>query len=403
MTLLNKDYSFKSFNERWFGAITFVNGTTVDIGLKGDFNHVGLKINDVQYAILEFTSGGLQGNKYQIISNGKHSLTVSTWLPGIPQKKDKFKIYWKCDRIPLSEFNDCIIRGSDFSQEFLEGESIPLSGGKSIFPSDVTGLVLRGCNVDNVYIPPGVTVEDDTERAAPSTNKTIKVQNDCENWMLEKVGDVWQPKEPIGKLLFEKWGVSVNPNDIPAEKMDENILDRRIRKIKELLDNTQAGIVLSGGLVIEDNDDTNDLDTRLTPGTVIGKNLQKYNIISRYSKDVPMIRHWINNDVWYLDTNTEIDTTKYCNGQGLVPVNVSKYYKSLFFVDKNNKINWVYPMAGYDTIQEAKDAIDPLVPDNIGLYVKSSVVVIEGNATAFPALASGQWVDRRPLITNIQI
>jgi hypothetical protein len=106
--------------------------------------------------------------------------------------------------VPAKEFNNTIIRGSCFYQEWREGEEII----KDIFPDGMTGVTFLCCNLDNIYIPPGNKVEY-------GTNKRIQVQNDFQAWILD---DQLKPKEPMDKEMRLEAGVSIDPKDIPAKK-----------------------------------------------------------------------------------------------------------------------------------------------------------------------------------------
>jgi hypothetical protein len=103
------------------------------------------------------------------------------------------------------EFNDTEIVGTCFYQEWHEddGERIV----KDIFPVGMTGVTFRDCNLDNVLVPTGCRVEG-------GTNKVIRVQNDLEDWVCDVAG---KPVEPIAKVLFVQFGLSIDPADIPAD------------------------------------------------------------------------------------------------------------------------------------------------------------------------------------------
>ena len=111
--------------------------------------------------------------------------------------------------IPAKEFNNTIIQGSCFYQEWDWDGNKPVI--KDIFPDGMTGVVFRNCNLDNVYIPPGNTVEG-------GTNKRIQVQNDWSDWVLDSN---LKPKEPVNKKMRLEAGVSIDPKDIPEKKFTE--------------------------------------------------------------------------------------------------------------------------------------------------------------------------------------
>ena len=71
--------------------------------------------------------------------------------------------------------SDCAIEGdiiesSCFSQEMPDSH---------IFPEKMKGVTFRRCNLDNVYIPPGNTVENCSQRR-------FKAQDDGEDWLVDE-------------------------------------------------------------------------------------------------------------------------------------------------------------------------------------------------------------------------
>lgn len=111
--------------------------------------------------------------------------------------------------ISVSEFNNTVIKGSCFYQEAKENDTEVL---KDIFPDGMTGVIFQRCNLDNVLIPLGNTVESNC------TNRKIKIQNDWQDWILDSSLD---PVEPMNKNQWLRKGVSIDPKDIPAEKMTQ--------------------------------------------------------------------------------------------------------------------------------------------------------------------------------------
>lgn len=109
---------------------------------------------------------------------------------------------------PAEEFNNTVVAGACFYQEWVEGDKDVV---KDIFPDGMTGVVFRGCNLDNVLVPVGNTVEG-------GINRKIAVQNDWSAWILD---DNLQPIEPLYKELRLSVNVSCDPQNIPAEKWTE--------------------------------------------------------------------------------------------------------------------------------------------------------------------------------------
>jgi hypothetical protein len=113
-----------------------------------------------------------------------------------------------------------IIKGACFAQ---------LSPNTVIFPSDMVATFQR-CNLDNVTIPDGCTVEG--ADGIVSTQKKIKMQNDLEDWIVD--GDN-KPIEPLDKAKFIELNLSYDPKDIPIEKRsgDESLIDETERLARE--------------------------------------------------------------------------------------------------------------------------------------------------------------------------
>lgn len=113
------------------------------------------------------------------------------------------------------EFNDTELIGSCFYQECVYDDPMVL---KDIFPDGMKGVTFRRCNLDNVYIPAGNTVEPDC------THKKIKIQNDLEDWILDTT---LKPVEPMSKNDFIRLGISIAPKDIPQTKMEKSITQQK--------------------------------------------------------------------------------------------------------------------------------------------------------------------------------
>ena len=107
-----------------------------------------------------------------------------------------------------SEFNNTEIVGSCFYQE-AEPDT-------EVFPAGMVGVTFKRCNLDNVKIPPGNTVE------GSCCHRKIKVQNDLEDWFLDTS---LKPVEPMSKKKFIELGISTDPKDIPATKLDKRVTE----------------------------------------------------------------------------------------------------------------------------------------------------------------------------------
>uniref|UniRef100_A0A6M3KET1 Uncharacterized protein n=2 Tax=viral metagenome TaxID=1070528 RepID=A0A6M3KET1_9ZZZZ len=95
-----------------------------------------------------------------------------------------------------------IIRGTNFSQNTPFAE---------VFPAGMTGVQFEKCNLDNCIVPEGNTVFENC------SHRSIALMNDREWWTVDGNGD---PVEPVRKTLFIAYGLSIDPDDIPAELAD---------------------------------------------------------------------------------------------------------------------------------------------------------------------------------------
>jgi hypothetical protein len=116
--------------------------------------------------------------------------------------------------VSASELDNTEIVGSCFYQE---GDP-----DAEIFPPSMTGVIFKRCNLDNVKVPAGNTIEGGCHRK-------IKVQNDLEDWFLNGTN---QPTEPMRKADYLRLGISIDPADIPTEKMDEPIVSKTEKELE---------------------------------------------------------------------------------------------------------------------------------------------------------------------------
>lgn len=111
--------------------------------------------------------------------------------------------------IKPEELNDSIIIGSCFYQE-----NVP---DCKVFPDGAKGITFIDCNLDNVLLPPESKLQN-------SSNRRILMQNDLEDWILD---EKLKPIVPIEKKLFLELGLSIDSKDIPNEKLDKSIINKK--------------------------------------------------------------------------------------------------------------------------------------------------------------------------------
>ena len=120
-------------------------------------------------------------------------------------------------KINASEFNNSTIVGSNFYQQE--------SPDKDIFPNGLTGVIFEKCNLDNVKIKDGMVL------GLGNSNRQIKIQNDLEDWKVEKVLGSWKAKEPLNKANFIELGISIDAKDIPAIKQDKSATEIKYEEV----------------------------------------------------------------------------------------------------------------------------------------------------------------------------
>lgn len=113
------------------------------------------------------------------------------------------------------DFSGKTICGSSFTQELPDSE---------IFKKDTEKLRLVYCHVENVVIPEGTELINPDCGGVPCWTESFKVQNDLEDWKIDERGG---PLEPVRKDEFQKLGISTDPADIPEEKLEEPITQKR--------------------------------------------------------------------------------------------------------------------------------------------------------------------------------
>lgn len=146
---------------------------------------------------------GLRISAEKTLSDGRRRLTFHVF-------KENYK--------DETDMNGAEIVGSCFYQEAAFGTT----GDPSIeiFPSTMTGVTFRRCNLDNVIVPPGNTII--MEVPDTCSHRRIRCQNDLEDWVLDSLGN---PVEPVAIKLYRQLGLSTDPRDIPDEPLKRRITE----------------------------------------------------------------------------------------------------------------------------------------------------------------------------------
>jgi len=194
--------------------------------------------------------------------------------------------------------------------------------------------------------------------------------------------------------------INCQANDIWAFH-EQDVISHRGSDISEALGEIFEVIVTGGLLISEDTDVTNVWDVVLSAGVYYHEGHERHDIAAPvYSRVSNLIRWYHSGGVWASTANAEIDTTQWDNGTNLAGISAAKYYRSLFFIIDDGDIHWVYPTVEYNTLNSALMASDPSLPAGLEDAAKSVAVILRGNAAAFPASGSDQWIDVRPIISG---
>ena len=128
--------------------------------------------------------------------------------------------------------NEIVEMNSEFSQKDFTHQTVELPNNINVyascfsqekvdthvFPDDMTGVTFYNCNLDNCFIPLGNTV-------IGGKNRRFTVQNDGEDWVIDSQN---KPVEPVTKKRFLQLGLSIDPKDIPKQKVVEAITSKSI-------------------------------------------------------------------------------------------------------------------------------------------------------------------------------
>lgn len=105
---------------------------------------------------------------------------------------------------PIKDLQEGIIIGTSFYQAERPNSDI--------FPSGMTGVTFKNCNLDNVLVPVGNTI-------IGGSHRQIKAQKDWQDWILNPI--TLEPVEPINQKQRIAKGLSIDPQDLPTKKWTE--------------------------------------------------------------------------------------------------------------------------------------------------------------------------------------
>jgi len=179
----------------------------------------------------------------------------------------------------------------------------------------------------------------------------------------------------------------------------KDVLRQRESDIAEALRTVLTGVIASGG-VISEHAGGGAFDVDMTACVWVHDGHDTHSV-SAIDSTVTNIVRWFHDGAgdWDYDTNAQIDAANYDTGTGIAGNTANQYYRSLFFLVED-KIHWVYPNTNHGTAAQAIVAADPVMPNALQGFPKLYALILRGNAAALPAAASGQWIDRRPILSG---
>lgn len=98
-----------------------------------------------------------------------------------------------------------------------------------VLPPKLKGTTFIACNLDNVFIPDGNTIDESC------SIRRFQVQNDGEDWEIQPTTNI--PITPINPQSFLNLNLSIDPEDIPAAPSGESIITKTLVAKGELVQN----------------------------------------------------------------------------------------------------------------------------------------------------------------------
>jgi len=178
---------------------------------------------------------------------------------------------------------------------------------------------------------------------------------------------------------------------------------REISLLDNILSDTSRGLriafpnrIISGMSISEDTDVTNSLDVSMDAGKIVKDGINEVNPPAIDSRTLPLVRLFHSGGDWTNDSNAEIDTLQYDNGNDLANIPANKWTKG-YFIYIQGKLGWVYPTAYYNNKAEAEaGALSPM-PEGLSLAPKLTTVIYQQGDTDF---TNAEWQDVRPGISE---
>jgi len=186
-----------------------------------------------------------------------------------------------------------------------------------------------------------------------------------------------------------------NTNTVNAFR-ETNLLENTLSDTRRALRLSFPNRIISGLSITEDADVTNPLDIHMDAGQFVKDGIEVKNPSAIDSRTNNLVRHFHTAGEWDSDTNAEIDTTKYDNGDNLVNIPANKYVKS-YFILMQDKIGWIYPTAYYNNLADAEASSLSERPLGLSLTPALTAIVYQQGDTDF---SNAVWQDIRPGISE---
>ncbi len=154
--------------------------------------------------------------------------------------------------------------------------------------------------------------------------------------------------------------------------------------------------IINGMSVSEDTDATNSLDVSMDAGKLIKDGIEERNPTAINSRTLPLIRLFHSGGDWTNDSNAEIDTIQYDDGNDLDNIPANKWTKA-YFIYAHHQLGWVYPTTYYNTKAQAEAGALSPIPEGLAQTPKLTTVVYQQGDTDF---SNAVWQDVRPGISE---
>jgi len=177
---------------------------------------------------------------------------------------------------------------------------------------------------------------------------------------------------------------------------ETNLLEDTLSSTRRALRIAFPNRIISGMDITEDADATNPLDVHMDAGQFIKDGIEVKNPSAIDSRTINLVRHFHTASAWDSDTNAEIDTTKYDDGDNLVNIPANKYVKS-YFILMQDKIGWIYPTTYYNNLAEAEASSLSGRPPGLSLTPTLTAIVYQQGDIDFDDTI---WQDIRPGISE---